>query len=307
MIIRFIQTAHREGDDRVTYHQIPTLQAAGHDVSWAVEVCDVAICDTPKAVLRAKRAGARTIIYDVTEWYPSPARLNQYSWWKRPLLAIGMTILNLTAGLIADRFIFGERDKARPFRLLFPWKRHIDLPYYPSTDYIHPRQTADIQSVCRLLYAGPETTQKGYNRVLEVVRRCQEARPEMKFELRAITPRTGYLKLEDFCREIAKADIALDLRDKTKETNRCLPIKWFYYAASGVPSIYVNLRAIREQVPEFAQASTLVDTTDEAVAAILHYIDHPEVYKKASEAGIRLHQRQYNWEAIRSRLLEIVQ
>lgn len=303
--VRFIQTAHHEGDDRVTYHQIPTLREAGYDVSWEHEACDYAICDTPKAVLEARRLGAKVILYDVTEWYPSKKNLRGRGW-KKPFYAVAMVGMSLIAGCVADRFIFGEADKAKPFRILFPWKRHVFLPYYPKTEYIRRHQARDLKQECRLFYAGPKTREKGYTRVCEVLKRCQALRPETNFVLDVIDSASGFLPLEAFCERVAQADIALDLRARDTENRRCLPIKWFYYAASGVPSIYTDLDALRKQVPEATSASALVSSTDEAVETILGWIDHRESYLGCQEAGHKAHEEKYNWDAISARLLQIL-
>lgn len=304
--IRFIQTAHREGDDRVTYHQMPTLRQAGYDVAWTEEKCDIAICDTPRAVLKAKRLGAKTIIYDVTEWYPSKKNLRDKGWTK-PFWAVAMIILSWIAGCIADRFIFGERDKGKPFQRLFPWKKSVLLPYYPSREYIRERDARDISKVCRLFYAGPHTAEKGYPRVQEVLARCQQRCPETHFILDAINPATEYLPLPDFCQRVSEADIALDLRDRDRENRKCLPIKWFYYAAAGVPSVYSDLDAIRNQIPESNNASRLVRSTDEAVDAILEWVKSPELYHKNAQQARSAFEQHYHWEKIAERLLEICQ
>lgn len=319
-VVRFIQTAHHEGDDRVTYHQMPALRKAGYDVAWTEEACDYAICDTPKAVLKARKARAKTIIYDVTEWYPSKKNLRGKTWSKIPW-AIAMTALNLVAGCVADRFIFGEEDKARPFRRLFPWKRYAYLPYYPSQAYICERETRstqgtqgahdaqsarDISKECHIFYAGPFTEEKGYNRVLEVLGKVKEMRPNVKFVAETINPAEKYLPLPEFCKELRKADIALDLRDRDAENRRCLPIKWFYYAASGVPSVYSDLDAIRKQIPNATEACCLVKTVEEAVKAILNWVDHPDMYEQARARGMELYKEKYNWEGIEENLLELI-
>ena len=76
--------------------------------------------------------------------------------------ALVLAIANLWAGWRTDAFIFGEEDKAKPFRVLYPKKRYINLPYYPDLQYISARTPRSITKECRLLYAGPLTAEKGW-------------------------------------------------------------------------------------------------------------------------------------------------
>lgn len=93
------------------------------------------------AVRKAKHA---KLIYDITEWYPALSSLNQIGWkkyFKTPL----MFLAKIWTGFKVDAFIFGEYYKSSLFRLLFPYKPALTLPYYPCLRYFTPpRQNINL-------------------------------------------------------------------------------------------------------------------------------------------------------------------
>ena len=300
MKVLFLQTAHPENDDRIYYHQRVSLEKAGHKCAFADSVKEVkdipqvVICDTPKAIWETHKTFKKSIIvYDVTEWYPSKKNLRNISRWLKPIKWCALVIASIYAGLVADAFIFGEYYKARPFRFLFPWKRHLHLSYYPSLNYIQPTTPHDLSKEVRLFYAGPKTAEKGYERVQEVAKLCQKQMPDRRFVLTIVNG----LTFEDFCQEIAKHDIFLDLRDNDIENTHCLPIKLFYYMAAGRPVIYSDLKAIHRGVPEIVNDS-LVKPYDIAyiVNMVCNYVSHPEHNRQIGKRNRNLIEQKYNWE-----------
>ena len=312
MNILFFQTAHSHNDDRVKYHQWRSLEDAGHRCSFASTAAeihdtpDVVICDNPIALWRARKAlSSRVpIVYDVTEWYPSKKNLRSVSWWLKPGKRLVSLAANYWAGWSAKAFLFGEYHKARPFRLLFPWKRYIMLPYYPSLSYIPYTPPAALTHQVRLLYAGPQTAEKGYNRVQELVRLCETNIPNANIVLTTI----NNLSFKDFCEEITRHDIFLDLRDADAENTRCLPIKLFYYLAAGRPVIYSDLKAIRHGVPEIVNDS-LVRPNDIERAAIMirELISHPKQYASICKRNRELAEKQYNWELQKEDFIQFIE
>lgn len=300
MNVLFLQTAHRADDDRVYYHQRVSLEAAGLSCAFAgtvdeiKAVPEVVICDTPKAVWDARKAAPKAaIVYDITEWYPSKKNLRNIATWLRPLKWCILAVANLYAGCASDAFIFGEYYKAKPFRFLFPRKRHLYLPYYPSLHYIRPTAPRDLSSEIRLFYAGPKTAEKGYNRIVEVTRLCQELMPDRHFKLTAVNG----ISFEDFCDELSKQDIFLDLRDNDIENTHCLPIKLFYYMAAGRPVIYSDLKAIRQGVPEISDESLVrPDQPELAARKICQYAEQPDLYRQVCNENLSLSRTKYNWE-----------
>lgn len=302
MKVLFLQLAHPETDDRIV-HQMNTLRRHGITCSFAREryeddAADVIICDTPKAVLR-NIGYAGTVIYDVTEWYPSKKNLRPFRYWLRPVAAVYMGFLSLLAGVAANRFIFGEEDKGKPFRCLFPWKEYAYLPYYPSrklfADVVDQREQ---NAPLRVLYAGPLTEEKGYFRAVNVAEQAG-------VKLTVVGPEQ-YMPLEKFCRYIQSFDVALDLRDRDAENSRCLPIKLFYYWAAGVVPIYSDLDAIRKHIPDADNAVCLVKGEQEAITALTQLLNDSASWARYRQAGQQLHRDRYYWEAVEERLISII-
>ena len=323
MTILFAQGIHSKEDDRVFYHQKTTLEKQGikveirsffgddmpfckhiRHIRREITACkpDVVVCDTPKTVLAASGTGAR-VIYDVTEWYPGHVALGRRNVFT-PLKWCAMVLLNWLAGCKTDRFIFGETDKGKPFRFCFPWKRYVYMPYYPSKRFFLQSQIKPVGKQCNLFYAGPQTAGKGWTRVQETLRLCRQLRPDIDWQLIAISP-DQYLPLPEFCNSLGNVHFALDLRDIDKETTRCLPIKLFYYMASGCVPVYSDLKAIRQGVPEIETCARLVTSAQQAAKAIIDCLN-PDTYCATAEAGRTLFEQKYNWETIEDRLTAIV-
>ena len=273
MKVLFLQLVHPKTDDRIL-HQMQTLRRFGHTCCYAQhrtadDGADVVICDTPKAVL-LNRGYKGMVIYDVTEWYPSKKNLREFIPLLRPLAAAAMGCLSLLAGIKTNRFIFGEEDKGKFFRGLFPWKKYVYLPYYPSKTLFAEGETRrESNTPLRVLYAGPLTEEKGYFRAVDVAKQAG-------VELTVVGPEQ-YMPLADFCRYIQGFDVALDLRDRDAENRRCLPIKLFYYWAAGVVPIYSDLDAIRRHIPDADDAVCLVKNEQEAIEALRQMKGQPAV------------------------------
>lgn len=302
MKVLFLQLAHPETDDRIV-HQMMTLRAHGYACAFARErtkddAADVIICDTPKAVLR-NIGYSGVVVYDVTEWYPSKKNLRPFTPLLRPFAAAVMGCLSLLAGCVASRFIFGEEDKSKPFRWLFPWKKYVFLPYYPSqTLFADVPDEREANAPVRVLYVGPLTEEKGYFRAVNVAR-------EAGVELTVVGPEQ-YMPLKEFCRYIQSFDVALDLRDIDAENRRCLPIKLFYYWAAGVVPIYSDLDAIRRHIPNAEDAMYLVKNETEAVAALSQLLRFPDRWAQCRHLGLQMYRDSYYWEAVELRLISII-
>lgn len=326
--IVILQSAHYHNDDRVFYHQAKTLTERGHQVEiydcvafqqFQPTTADIYIVDTPRAMWKVKNTTAK-IIYDITEWYPSKKNLRHLRWGK-VCKAILLTLANLWAGIRADAFIFGETDKAAPFRFLFPQKPAIELSYYPSINYIPTSPARDISKQCHMLYAGPLTKEKGFHRTLEAATLVAQRMPEIQWHLTIIsttsyTPKSlpknlqisthNPLPFNEFCNQLPHYDLFLDLRDIDFENTRCLPIKLFYYMAAGRPSIFSHLRAINKGVPHIHQCAHLVHSAVEAADAIAEYVTLPQRYLTHCTRARQLATTQYNWENIHHRLIQLI-
>lgn len=343
--ILFLQTAHFEKDDRVYYHQQQTLDAAG----WICRIVSVyqkelnkrdlqklvanevrsfapsvILCDTPVAVVTAKRALRTTsvrcaVAYDVTEWYPSKKNLRNARVGFRTLKGVMLAVLSVVAGCMTDAFLFGEEFKAKPFRLLFPWKIFMMLPYYPMLRYLHPRPAKALTGrPLRMFYAGQLTEEKGWHNVLNLTEKIAAAHAEWQFELTAVTDSRSkerpalpdnvtfvqkpYMPFEDFCSELGEHDIFLDLRKADFENTRCLPIKLFYYMGTGRPVIYSPLKAIINGVPELA--AEVCQSPEQRLTELLR---QPERITQEAERNEALVASKYNWDILADRFVDFIE
>lgn len=324
----FLQSAHPSTDERVCYHQAKTLRENGFivdivDASAFANFCpyqaDIYIVDTPRALWKIRHLDTKRV-YDITEWYPSKKNIRHLKVGKITK-AILMAVANLWAGYKADAIIYGEIDKAIPFKRLFPRKKAIELSYYPDLQYIKSSAIRDIRQQCRIFYAGPLTKEKGWMRVVDTVQELAQQLPTTTFILTTISkdiphaiqcPKNLtiqnllYLPFPAFCHELANHDIFIDLRDADIENTRCLPIKLFYYMATGKPSVFSSLQAIRKGVPEIDSATRLVHNSQEATQAIYQYITQPQLYQQHCKNAARMAQQKYNWECIKQPFIQLI-
>lgn len=112
---------------------------------------------------------------------------------------------------------------------------------------------------------------------------------------------------ETFTEAYAEADVCFDLRTMTYENHHCLPIKLFYYAASGKPVIYTDLKAVRQHI-DVSEFGFLVNPEDsEAIAGhILKYLEDPELYLKHARKARAVYEKEYNWSAIRGSFIQFI-
>jgi len=363
MRIAFALVAHYPTDDRVYFQLAETLKQAGHEVfiiSALTDTCDLpnvqcfnskgmpksvlikklqgcllncnpdrVICDNPIAVVAAgqykNRHKCARVIYDVTEWYPSKKNLRGISFFKKIIKAMLLAGLSWYTGCLTDAFVFGEYDKAKPFRFFFFWKKHLYLSYYASIDKIKIYPRKNISEACNLFYSGPLTIEKGFDKILNGAIQTAKNHPATKFTLTIITGTGDYLfpaefpqnmqiqrkdilPFLDFCNEIGKYDLFFDLRVNDYENARSLPIKLFYYMACNRPVIYTNLKAIHRGVPEMEQMGCLVNPKDLNMICecISNYLSDDELYKNHCEAAGRLAIEKYNWDRIKNDFVQLI-
>ena len=293
------------------------------------------ICDNPLAVLYAseykKKYHKKTKIFmDVTEWYPSKKNLANLTGFKKFIKKLLLKLINLSSGFIADGFIFGEKDKAKFFKTYFKKKPFVDLPYYPDLKYIKQGEPKVDFSTWKFLYCGLLTREKGFYNVLNATRKIAMNNQNSHFILDIISYATDtetsnkikntmqsvnveinfidYLPFEKFCQTIADYDIFFDLREKDKETNRCLPIKLFYYMACGRPAIFTDLDAIKLQVPEINEFAHLTNPQDyDHISNIItDYIKNNAKYHKHSTAALEFANKKYNWGLIKENFVNFI-
>jgi len=244
MKVVFLLTAHAADDDRVWYHQVPSLlqrncevtviaPRAGNISSPLVRIYDqdnmtrrqfmrhladllveqhpdVVIGDTPMAlrsaqIYRKKNQAHCRVLYDVTEWYPSKKNVRNLGPVRSFFKRIILHLFNIYVNCHTDGFIFGEKYKSLPFRRLFPGKPYTFVSYYPDLKYISSVQHGVPKDVVRLLYSGPLTEEKGFPHVLASAVKVARRHPDWTVNLRVLTAEQSHIPAD------LPANLSLDI------------------------------------------------------------------------------------------------
>lgn len=287
---------------------------------------DVIICSEPLAVIAAGKISKHhkaEIIYDITEWYPSRRMLLPYSKVTKAFHALKFLGFQILAGWRSDRFIFGESTKKFPLAYIFPLKKQITVPYYPAHQYVKESVRELQPGSVTLCYTGRISKEDGIENFFNAVAELQNRRPDLQIRILIIgTPKKqedqvyfdcllekfrfsdmivkSTVPFIEFTDAYAKADLCFDLRENNYEYNRCLPIKLFYYIASGKPVIYTHLNAIEKHL-DISGFGDLVNPEDkERIADIIErYLDNPGFYTLRARNARKAYEEQYNWELIK--------
>jgi glycosyltransferase involved in cell wall biosynthesis len=296
---------------------------------------DIVICSEPLAVLAAKKYSkenrSTSIIYDITEWYPSKKNLEDTPFVSRGIMFLKLIAFNFLASFLADAFIFGEWHKSRPYRILFPFRPDVTIPYYPDRKYVFNLPPDLKAEKLRLCFFGRISLEKGFGNFINVVKRLSSDKKDLRIEVKIIgwyhnekdksecedlisfPHRNIYFSFyekqpyQDFIKLISDSDIFIDLRKKDFENDRCLPIRLFYFAALGRPVIITDLKSVRKvQCPgSFCFA---VDPADDIKIAgiITDYLKNRELYLEHCREARKLFETKFNWAAIEPELMNFV-
>lgn len=367
--ILFLTTAHHYNDDRIFFHQAKELKAEGYEVkicslssdfkgfmddieieSYSIlnqttqqkieifqNICntfdpEVIICSEPLAVIAAKKFKKKnlSIIYDITEWYPSVRMVQNYNSVFKIIPAFKFFFINLYAGFLSTQFIFGEHSKKFPLAYLFPFKKKLLLPYFPDEVYISKNIKQLEGNKITVCYTGQISKEKGIENFFNAIDSLRKKKPEVQISILIVGATRNktdelYFKnllgkfawkdisivqqssFEEFSQTYSKADVCFDLRDSSFENNNCLPIKLFYYIASGKPVIYTNLKAIREYV-DVSKFGYLVNPEDSNAISdlLINYIENPETYNIHAHNARKEYEKKYNWGIIRESFLNFI-
>jgi glycosyltransferase involved in cell wall biosynthesis len=297
---------------------------------------DLIICSEPLALLASKRYKKRvkrkvTIVYDITEWYPSKKNLASCKKNLRWINFLKLLAFNVWCSKFADLFIFGEYYKSRPYRFLFPSKPYIFTPYYPDLKYINFKKPRLDRARIRLSYSGKISSEKGYFNFFNAVKYLCELNKNLKIDITIIgwyenpgdnkefvklfasdNPHIS-IKIYDkqdfrhFLEIINETDIFIDLRSDDIENQYCLPIKLFYYAAIGRPVIYSDLKSIRKEV-EIDNFGFLTKPDDyQSVAHLINdYLINEDLYYRHCKNARAIAESKYNWQIAEPRFLKFI-
>lgn len=294
---------------------------------------DLIICSEPIAVIAAKDFVKRKnihLVYDITEWYPSMRMVERFSFPMKFVHAIKFFLVQLYAGFLSSHYIFGEETKKFPLAYLFPFKKKLTSPYYPDDVYIHQKINNLSPNKITLCYTGQFSEEKGIGNFFEAIDCLRKKKPELEikillvggarkekdehyfqkllskyqFQNIAISKPTSF---ESFTSSYADADICFDLRRLNFENHHCLPIKIFYYIASGKPVIYTDLKATRIHM-DVSKFGHLVDPKDSNAISdhIIKYIENPEIYSAHAHQAIVEYEKNYNWNAIKDDFVDFI-
>ncbi len=153
---------------------------------------DITICSESLPVIAArqyrKQAGKKTkILYDITEWYPSPRFLKEFPPMMRWFGFMKLMALNIYACFSVNVFIFGEWYKSKPYRFMFPFTPHIFIPYYPDLKYIDHKDPSFSGKKLRLSYSGEISIEKGFGNFMKVVYALSDLYPDLDIEVRMVS------------------------------------------------------------------------------------------------------------------------
>ncbi len=294
---------------------------------------DSIICSEPLAVIAAGKFQKRrksNIIYDITEWYPSFRMLQPYSALSKPFHFIKFFLIQIYAGFLSTHFIFGEVSKKFPLACWFPLKKNLMLPYYPDDIYIEKSINQLTRNKITLCCTGRISKEDGIDNFFEAIAAVRKKKPELEISILIVGAPKRYAdtihfeellekyawtnitiikptNFEKFTKAYAQADICFDLREKNFEYNNCLPIKLFYYAASGKPVIYTNLKAIRKHV-DVSDFGYLVEPENAQMIAdlIIKYTTNPDLYKKHAQNARANYEKKFNWNLIKQKFVDFV-
>lgn len=296
----------------------------------------IIICSEPFTILAAHNyrkisTVKPTLIYDITEWFPSEKNLENLDFISKLIKIVKLTIVSIYSSSLADSFIFGEWYKSRPYRLLFPFRKFEYITYYPDLDFITLREPALIRGRLRLLYSGRISKKKGFKNFIDVLLKLAKLFPGMIFRIKLIgwygnkkdevecedylsglpsnisIERTGRLGFREYLNAINDSDIFTDFREISLETNLCLPIKLFYFIALGRPVIHSDLVAVRKYFSS-GNFGFLTDPgdTENIVNIISRYINDNELYKEHCTNARIISEEKYNWEKIKMQLVKFI-
>lgn len=287
---------------------------------------EIIICSEPLPVYAASKYRKKwqpdsKILYDITEWYPSKKNLCTYNKFVKWAHLIKLSVFNLWISSFADAFIFGEYYKSRPYRILFPRKQYIFIPYYPDLKYIE-RLSPELQpDILRLSFSGKLTDDKGYGNFISLVINLAELYPDITIEVKIIgwpdvceknnskaemplkknISATYYSKQSfiEYLNLIKDTDIFIDLRNDDFENSHSLPIKLFYYAAFERPVIFSDLKAIRKGI-DISSFGYLVNPFDiNAITGIIrNYLSDKNKYLSHCRSARKAIENKYQWSSI---------
>ena len=273
------------------------------------------------------------VIYDVHEYYADSIRMK--SWLPRTFRGMIASIFNFfektiarqLAGVVVVNQHMGKQFSDRGCQVCV-------LPNYPQRELfeILPSPT-NLQRTYEkhqvLIYIGGLSESRGITQVIRVMQYLRKEFPKVKLllagrfesvlyqqEVLQLIERLnladnvdilGVLPHSEVIRYLAVADVGIFLLQRVNERyNWGEPIKYFEYSAAGLPVVISDLPAKRRLI-EKNQNGILVDPLDEEKTAesIASLLRDAQEMNEMGKRGRDAFLREYNWEAIEERLIDL--
>lgn len=275
----------------------------------------------------------RPVIYDVHEYYADSIRMK--NWLPRASRGILASIFDFFERTIARRLAGVVVVNQHMGKQFSDHGCNVEvLPNYPLKELFEDiSSTAYLEQAYEnnqvLIYVGGLSESRGITRAIRVMRYLRKEFPQVKLLLlgkfesdlyqQGVVQLIERLKLADnvdilghlphpeVIRYLAVADIGIFLLQPVNERyNWGEPIKYFEYSAAGLPVIISDLAAKRRLI-EKNQNGILVDPLDEEEIAesIASLLRDPQRMKEIGKRGRDAFLREYNWEAIEKRLVDL--
>lgn len=298
---------------------------------------DIIICTEPLTILVAnkyKKIATQKvrIIYDITEWYPSIRIMDYYFWPKGLVIYLKKFLYNYYISRLADSFIFGEIYKSKTYRFLFPGKDFIFLAYYPDIRHFPYVEPVPIKDSLLMSYSGRISYDRGFHNFIRTMNALKNRKENLHITINiigwydndndndkkrcneiinSIDKRISVnfinkLEYDKYVQSIKNTDIFLDLRKINVESNLCLPIKIFDYAALGRPVIYSKLKSLDEiAISKFGYVVE-PDNINSIVDILISYIENGSLYINHCMNARKLAIERYNWKNIENDLIDFL-
>lgn len=293
---------------------------------------DLIVCHEPQSMLIGmllKRTQRTLLVYDVHEYQPESyadrlgARLYPHA----------VRFFRRLERLLVRRAqaVFTVNDDLAG-RLRADCDVVVVLPNYPRLDFAQNAGEVPVELRERyaglhlLVYSGGLTAARGIHACLDVLRQLLRRDPTVRLvligalwgkhaaaiqqriadlELGEFVTLTGRLARNELLAYLQLADLGLFLAQPAVERFHWgEPVKYFEYAAVGLPVALSDLPAKRRLIETYANG-ILVDPLDEisAARAIDQLLQSADTRRTMAENGRRAHRTRLNWEAVEPEMM----
>ena len=288
-------------------------------------------CHEPDSLLVAyllkKRFPEIKAIYDCHEFHPQSFTENFFI----PIKNIACTIIQKSENWLAskmDAVITVNNLLVQRFKKCN--KRVVLLPNYSRLNIFQKlRRKKEILSEkeVQLIYVGQLEIDRGFFTMLSILKEINQSysctltligkflpfslekelfRFASKHNLLDKIDYQGYLSHDDTVKKLINADIGLCLLKGKERYEWSEPIKYFEYAAAGLPVVMSDIPSHRLLI-EKNKNGILVsgESPSEGKKVIKCMIEKPKEALKMAERGVEAFHKEYNWEAVEPRLFEL--